>query len=75
MFLVKKVILKNVIEFTGKYLHWSLRFSNLTDLSLATLLKKRLLVTCFPVNFAIKDTFFTGAPPVADSVFKLFCKN
>ena len=71
----KNVALKYFAEFTGKYLHRTLFFSNFTDLSLTTLLKKRLQHLCFPMNFVIKDTFFTGTPPVTASAFKLFCKN
>ena len=64
----KKGALKNFSKFKGKYLRRSLSFNSFTDLSLATLLKKRLHNRCFPVNFATKDTFFTGAPPVTASV-------
>ena len=42
----KKGVLKKFAKFTGKHLCQSLLFNNP-----ATLLKKRLLHRCFPVNF------------------------
>ena len=53
--------LENFAKFTGKYLCQSLFCNKVAGLSLrpATLLKKRLWHTCFPVNFAkLLRTFF-----------------
>ena len=52
-----KGALKNFAKFTGKHLCQSLFFNNIVGLRPATLLKKRLLHMCFPVNFA-KCTLF-----------------
>ena len=49
---VKRVFLRNFAKFTGKHLCQSLFFNKITGLRTATLLKKRLLHRCFPVNFA-----------------------
>ena len=49
---VKKGVLKNFAEFTGKHLCWSLFSNNVAGLRPATLLRKRLQHRCFPVNFA-----------------------
>ena len=53
---VKKSVLKNFAEFTGKHLSQSLRP--------ATLLKKRLWQRCFPLNFAklLFKHLFYGTP-------------
>ena len=48
---MKKGVLRNFTNFTGKYLCQSLFFNKLADLRPATLLKKRLWHKCFPVNF------------------------
>ena len=45
-------ILKNVAKFTGKHLCQSLFFNAVAGLRPATLLKKGLWRSCFPVNFA-----------------------
>ena len=52
MFYEKKVISRNFIKLTEKYLCRSLFFNKVADLSPATLLKKRLWHRCFPINFA-----------------------
>ena len=43
--------LKSFTKFTRKHLCQSLFFNKVADLSVATLLKKRLRHRCFPVNF------------------------
>ena len=48
---MKKGVLRNFIKFTGKHLCQSLFFNKVAGLRLSTLLKKRLLHRCFPVNF------------------------
>ena len=50
---VKKGVLKNFANFTGKHLCLSLFFNKVADLRLrpATLLKKKLQHRCFPVKF------------------------
>ena len=45
-------VLKNFTKFTGKHLCHSLSFNKVTCLRPATLSKKRLWHSCFPVNFA-----------------------
>ena len=55
---VRKGVLKNFTKFTGKHLCQSLFFNKVAGLRSATLLKKRLWHTCFPVNF----TKFTRKP-------------
>ena len=47
-----KGVLRNFTKFTGKYLCHSLFFNKVAGLRPATLLKKRLWHSCFPVNFA-----------------------
>ena len=47
---VKKGVLKNFTKFTGKELCQTLYFNNVAGLFPATLLKKRLWHSCFPVN-------------------------
>ena len=49
---VKKGVLKNFAKFTRKHLCQSLFFNKVADLRPATLLKKRLWHSCFPVDFA-----------------------
>ena len=49
---VRKVALKNFANFTGKHLCQSLFLNKVADLRPATLLKKRLWLRCFRVNFA-----------------------
>ena len=46
-----KSVLRNFAKFTGKHLCKTLFFNKVAGLRLATLLKKRLWRTCFPVNF------------------------
>ena len=48
---VRKGVLKNFEKFTGKHLCQSLHFNKIEALRSATLLKKRLWHSCFPVNF------------------------
>ena len=55
---MKKAVLRNFAKFTGKHLCRSLFFNNVTGLRPATLLKKRLWHSYFPVNFAK----FLGTP-------------
>ena len=47
---VKQYVLRNFAKFRGKHLRQSLFFNKVAGT--ATLLKKRLLHRCFPVNFA-----------------------
>ena len=47
----KRCVLKNFAKFTGKHLCQSLFFNKVAGLRPATLLKKRLWHSCFPVNF------------------------
>ena len=59
--LCKKGVLRNFAKFTGKHLCQSFFFNKVAGLRSATLLKKRLLYRCFPVNFAkfLRTTFLT----------------
>ena len=56
----KKCVLKNLTKRTGKHLCQSV-FNNVARLMPATLLKKRLWHSCFPVNFPnfLRTHFFT----------------
>ena len=64
----KKGVLKNFAKFTGKHLCQILVFNKVADLRPATLLKKRLWLRCFPVNFArFLRTLFVE--PLLASVF------
>ena len=54
---VRKGVLRNVAKFTGKHLYQSLYLNKIADLRSATLLKKRLQHSCFPVNFATASVF------------------
>ena len=49
---MKKGFLRNFTKFTGKHLCQKLFFNKVTDLRPATLFKKGLWHSCFPVNFA-----------------------
>ena len=49
---MKKGVLRNFAEFTGKHLYQSLVFNKVAGLRPATLLKKRLWHRCFTKNFA-----------------------
>ena len=49
---VRKAVLRNFAKYTGKHLSQSLFFNKVVGLRLATLLKKRPLYGCFPLNFA-----------------------
>ena len=49
---MKKDVLRNFAKFTGKHLRQSLSFNKAAHLMPATLLKKRLWLRCFPMNFA-----------------------
>ena len=51
--LCKKGVLRNFAKFTGKHLCQVLFFLKVAGPESATLLKKRLWHSCFPVNFAI----------------------
>ena len=57
----KKGVLRNLRKFTGKHLCQSLSFNKLAGLIPATLLKKRLWHSCFPVNFVkfLRTPFYT----------------
>ena len=57
----KKDVLENFAKFTRKHLYQSLFFNNVTALSPATLLKKRLWHSCFSVTFAkfLRTPFLT----------------
>ena len=48
----KKVIFKNFLKSTGKCICWSLIFNEIANLEVCKFIKKRLLQSCFPVNFA-----------------------
>ena len=47
----KQGVLRDFVKFTGKHLRQNLFFNKVAGLRLATLLKKRLWRSCFPVNF------------------------
>ena len=49
---LRKRVLRNVAKFTVKHLCQILFFNKVAGLRPATLLKKRLWLRCFPVNFA-----------------------
>ena len=49
---IKKGILKNFVNLTGKHLYWSLFLIKLQALSLQVFFKKRLQHKCLPVKFA-----------------------
>ena len=57
---LKKGVLRNFAKLTGKFLCQSLFFNKVAGLRPATLLKKRLWHTCFPVNFAkfLRNLFY-----------------
>ena len=67
----KQVFLGNFAKFTGKHLCQSLFLNKVAGLKLATILKKRLWNSCFPVNFGriFKTTFFYRVRPIAASDF------
>ena len=48
----KKIVLKNFVILTGKYLYWSLFWTKLQAWRPATFLKNRHQHRCFPVNTA-----------------------
>ena len=58
--------LKNVAEFTGKFLRWSPSFKKVAGCLPASLLGKELRHRCFPVNFAkyVRNPSFR-TPPMA----------
>ena len=59
----KKNVLRNFTKFTGKHLCQSLFINKVAGLRPATLLKKRLLYRCFPVNFVkLLRTLFYRTP-------------
>ena len=47
----KNGVLRNLLKFTGKHLRHSLSYNKVAGPRPATLLKKRLLDRCLPVNF------------------------
>ena len=47
----EKVVLRNFAKFTGNHLYQSLIFNKVLGLRPATLIKKRALNMCFPMNF------------------------
>ena len=49
---MKKDVPRNFAKFSGKHLRQSLSFNKAAHLRPATLLKKRLWLRCFPMNFA-----------------------
>ena len=57
----KKGVLRNFAKFTGKQLRQSLFFNKVAGFRPATLLKKKLWHSCFPVNFAksLRTPFLT----------------
>ena len=61
---VKKDVLRNFAKFTGKHLRQSLFFKKIAALRPATLLKKKLWQSCFPVNFAkfLRTPFLQNTP-------------
>ena len=66
----KKDVLKNIAKFTGKHLCQSLFFNKVTACpSPSTLLKKRIWLRCFSVNFAklLKKAFLYRIPLAAAS--------
>ena len=68
----KKGVLTNFVKFTGKDLWQSLCFNKVAGLEAATILKKRLLHRCFPVNFVkFVRTPFYRTPPASASGKKL----
>ena len=64
---VRKVVLRNFAEFTGKHRRQSLFFNKVADLRPATLFKKRLWHRCFPVN----STKFLWTPFLQNSSGRL----
>ena len=60
----KRGFLKNFTKFKGKHLCQSLTFNKVANLTPATLLKKRLWHSCFPVNFAK----FLGTPFLKNTI-------
>ena len=68
----KKGVLRNFTKFIGKHLYQSLFFNKVAGLGPATLLKRRLLHRCFPVNFVkfLRTTFFHRTPLVAAYVLR-----
>ena len=58
---IRKSVLRNFAKFTRKHMYQSLFFNKIEGLRPATLLKKRLVHRCFPVNFAK----FLTAPSLA----------
>ena len=56
----KTSVLRKFAKFTGRHTCWSLFLNKVAGLRPATLLKKRLWHTCFPVNFAkfLRTPFF-----------------
>ena len=65
---MKNVLLRNFTKFTGKRLCQSLFFNKVAGLRPATLLKKRLWHSCFPVNFGK----FLSTPFLQNTFGRLF---
>ena len=61
---VKKDVLRNFTKFTEKHLRQSLFCKKIAALRPATLLKKKLWHSCFPVNFAkfLRTPFLQNTP-------------
>ena len=67
----KKGVLRNFTKFSGKHLCQNLFFNKVAGLRPATLLKKNLWHSCFPVNFAkfLRTAFLTEHLRVAVYVY------
>ena len=68
---VRKGVLRNFVQFTGKHLFQSLIFDKVARMRPATLLKMRLWHRCFPVNF----TKFLRAPFLQNTSGRLLLKT
>ena len=66
---MKKGVLENLAEFTGKHLCQSLFLNKVSGLRPATLLKERLWNSCFPVNFTNFWRTALYRTPLNDSLF------
>ena len=78
---VREGVLRNFATFAGKYLCQSLFSNEVAGLRSATLLKKRLWHSCFPVNFTkfLKTPFsehlWTAASTSRKLLFKFLIKT
>ena len=61
---IKKDVLKNSAKFTGKQMCQSLFLNKVAGIRPATLIRKRLWHSCFPVNFAkyLRTPFLQNTP-------------